>query len=813
MEQGKHYYAFISHCTKLLLCCAGLFITTIGFAQTQTQQGYVKTRGRLDSNGNLIPGQGLKGAVVYIKGRTSVSVEADNGAFSFPVPDKHFCVDSVRKSGYQLVDMEFCYKTREYSSTPVDILMEIPGQSIEDYMEDFNRINASQQAMINQLRAEVKQLKAQNKINEEEYSRRLQEIAEMQSESQKLVSEMAERYSKMDFDRLDDFNRQIGWLIHNGELIKADSLIRSKGSMEKRSAELDQLHQANAEETAELVERQEKLEKSKQVEANKLADFAADCYSLHEICKLKHDNDSAAYWLELRSSKDTTNIQWLLTAGGFIDEYLAYYDKALSYYFLALRQALQQDGEHSVWTTACYNNIGSVYSSQGDYGKALEYLGKCLTIRKDILGENHPDVATCYNNIGSVYDNQGDYGKAFEYYGKALTIQKTVLGENHPNMALSYNNIGSVYSSQGDYDKALEYYEKTLNIRKAVFGENHPDVASSYNNIGYVYSKQSEYDKALEYHVKTLTIFKAFLGENHPNVATSYNNIGYVYNEQSEYDKALEYYEKALNILKAVFGENHPNVATCYNNIGYVYSKQSEYDKALKYHEKALTIQKTVLGENHPNMAMSYNNIGSMYSSQGDYDKALEYYEKSLNIQKSIFGEKHPNLAACFIKIGHLYSNQGDYAKTLEYYNNALTILKSVFGENHPNTINLSSIISGIRYKQAILDNSINVFIEDHCFIVTIAEGETPASQQGMSGEYVLLEFADWNQDSLTSLFDKNNELKGKSKDILVMKDSIISEHHFENTIGVQLGVKYVGKEGKQRINKAYEDWKKQHRK
>ena len=51
-----------------------------------------------------------------------------------------------------------------------------------------------------------------------------------------------------------------------------------------------------------------------------------------------------------------------------------------------------------------------------------------------------------------------------------------------------------------------------------------------------------------------------------------------------------------------------------------------------------------------------------------------------------------------------------------------------------------------------------------------------------------------------------------RPKDILVMKNGIISRHHFENTIGIQLGFKQVGKEEKQRINKAYEEWKKQNR-
>lgn len=83
---------------KNLLLFICLFITTIGIAQTQ--HGYVKTRGRLDSKGKLIPGKGLKGATIFIKGRTSVLVKDTTGAFSFPTPAKQFRVDSVRKNGY-----------------------------------------------------------------------------------------------------------------------------------------------------------------------------------------------------------------------------------------------------------------------------------------------------------------------------------------------------------------------------------------------------------------------------------------------------------------------------------------------------------------------------------------------------------------------------------------------------------------------------------------------------------------------------------------------------------------------------------------
>lgn len=688
----------------------------------QTQHGYVKTKGRLANDGSIISGQGLKGATVSIKGRTAVLVNADDGAFSFPVTETQFHVDSVRKKGYQLVDMDALSKTYKPSANPIYFVMETPTKQMEDQMEDFNRINASQQAMISQLRAEVKQLKAQNKINEEEYSRRLSEIAEMQSESQKLVSEMAERYSKMDFDQLDEFNRQVSWYIINGELIKADSLIKSKGSMAERSAELDNLHKANSEVRTDL-------EKSEQLEAKTLEEFATDCYNLFEICKLKHENDSAAYWLELRASKDTTNILWLEQAGLFIVDYLAQYDKALIYFNIALNQALQQNGEQSKL------------------------------------------AADSYNNIGYVYDDQGEYDKSLEFYNKALTIRKTIFGENHPDIATSYNNIGAVYMSLHDYDKAMEYLQKALAIRKIVYGERHPEVASSYNNIATVFNKIGNYNQALDYHNHALSIWQNNYGENHPFVATSYSNIGWVYYQLDYYDNSLEYINKALTIRKAIFGENHPDVAKCYDKIGQIYGDLGDYNNALEFSNYALSIRANTYGESDPLVASSYTTIGLIIYKQQNYSKALEYLNKALYIYQSVYGEEH-------IKT------------SLAHYS-----------------------IDCVEYQQVIAENRTKAFYEDHCIVATVVASNTPAGEQGMSGEYILLEYSDWNQNEPTSVYDKNNELKGKPKDILVWKDGIITQHHFEDVIGVNISIRSIEKQERQSINKAYEEWKKQNRK
>ena len=280
-------------------------------------------------------------------------------------------------------------------------------------------------------------------------------------------------------------------------------------------------------------------------------------------------------------------------------------------------------------------------------------------------------------------------------------------------------------------------------------------------------------------------------------------------NSQGNYDKALEYYNKALEIDLSVHGDRHPNVATCYNNIGGVYDSQGNYDKALEYYNKALEIRLSVLGDGHPNVATCYNNIGGVYDSQGNYAKALEYCNKALEIFLSVFGENHPNVFTSYCNIGITYYMQGLYSEAKVNLIKAAEIGKTFLNVDDVNMQTLLSLLyrSQIR-SSSPEDDEYSSFMSDKAFTAKVVSDKTPASQQGMSGEYYLLEFADWNFESPTDLYDKNDELKDKPKDIVVMKDGVITKHHLEDTIGIQLGLKFVSKEEKQKIMEAYHKWK-----
>ena len=88
-------------------------------------------------------------------------------------------------------------------------------------------------------------------------------------------------------------------------------------------------------------------------------------------------------------------------------------------------------------------------------------------------------------------------------------------------------------------------------------------------------------------------------------------------------------------------------------------------------------------------------------------------------------------------------------------------------------------------------------------------DGDSPARQQGMAGEYVVLEFCGWHIGDEQSFVKTFNAYQTQPKDIVVIKDGIITKHHFEAKIGAWIKTKDLTKEEKQLLKEAYEKWSK----
>ena len=315
-----------------------------------------------------------------------------------------------------LVDPEVTAKQYNYSSNPLVLVLETPTQQTDDKLANERKIRRTLQRQLQAKEDEIEALKEQNKITQEEYQKQLQQLYAEEEKNEKLISDMAERYAQLDFDQMDEFNLRISDCILNGRLTEADSLLRTKGDINTRIANLQREETALAAEEAELAQRQQNLEKGKAVTQATKEDIAQDCFYRYELFLMNHQNDSAAHYLELRASLDTTNVEWLNKAGLFLFDYLANYQLSLNYYQRGLKQSIEQYGEDNEWSATFFNNIGLVYLELDNNEKALDYFLKALPIFDAVHDNDHLSAtALTYSNIGRIFHQQGNYNKALEY--------------------------------------------------------------------------------------------------------------------------------------------------------------------------------------------------------------------------------------------------------------------------------------------------------------------------------------------------------------------------------------------------------------
>ena len=141
---------------KLFLYFTILSMLSASIAYAQTQNGVLKTRGRME-NGKLVPGTPLSGATVQVDGRQAILVK--NGKFSFPVKDGRYTLKSVTKQGYSIVDAEAC-RQYQYSKNPLTIVMEPPEQLRSDQLATERKLRRELQRRIQLREDEIDALNA-----------------------------------------------------------------------------------------------------------------------------------------------------------------------------------------------------------------------------------------------------------------------------------------------------------------------------------------------------------------------------------------------------------------------------------------------------------------------------------------------------------------------------------------------------------------------------------------------------------------------------------------------------------------------------
>lgn len=169
-------------------------------------------------------------------------------------------------------------------------------------------------------------------------------------------------------------------------------------------------------------------------------------------------------------------------------------EKALSYFFKAVRLADKIDDPRFKDKSSLYNNIGLIYQELKLEEKALKYHQRALKQRIQL--NNLSGIARSYNNIGICFENLGRFGLAMNYFNKGL---KVALETN--DLTIYYqlkNGIATVKLLEGEHIDALKLFKESLN-RPSTVPFSNLDRISTYNNLAHTFILLKEPDSSLYY--------------------------------------------------------------------------------------------------------------------------------------------------------------------------------------------------------------------------------------------------------------------------------------------------------------------------
>ena len=706
---------------KRILFLSALLIAVTCGAMAQSQKGFVKTRGRI-VNGKVVAGQGLTGATVHVKGRASVLVKNSNGSFSFPVTTKQFVIESVNKKGYQLVDADAAPKTYVHSPAPIYLVMETPSQLMEDKLEAERKLRRTLTKRLQQREDELEALKEQNRITQEQYNATMQQLYDQQESNEALVREMAEYYSRIDYDQIDEFNTRVSEFILAGDLAKADSLLRSKGDIDE-----NEHHNAN-------VQARETLEKSEQAEQFSREDLAQDCFSFFRRFALDNKPDSALCYIEKRAALDSTNCQWQADAGSYLQkrgmtrQARKYYDRALK---AARKMAADNPELYEPLLAKTLNNIALLYTQTADVAAAEPLFQESLALFKRLSSTDEstysPYVASTLNNMAVLYSGKIDNASRVEQLLQetlSIYMSQDNVETFSPAVASIWNNLALLYDETGRYEDSEQMYLKALDLYGQL-GQNtrayDADYAATLNNLSALYFKDgSRLFDSHELLVEALDIYRRLAAvdaqQYSPLLAVALNNLSVQefamnHKEQGEqafmesldiyramvkdsprsylpilakglYDQAIRYYQNddmeksealfqesldAYRTLGSLNGNTYlPEVAKLLRNLATVCDKRQQWDKAGKMYEEELSINQTLASsfpeEYTSHVARTYGNLSNHAILIKDFDKAIEYARQGLALDESrLFIQA--NLAAALLFKGEQEPAMAIYRK------------------------------------------------------------------------------------------------------------------------------------------------------
>ncbi len=123
----------------------------------------------------------------------------------------------------------------------------------------------------------------------------------------------------------------------------------------------------------------------------------------------------------------------------------------------------------SIW----YHSALILYA-QSDIDGALDRFRKSAALMLEVLGPDHSRLSLAYSQIGSIYSTIGEYGEARAYHQKSLTNARQNAATMPENVAIAQTALGQLNVLEGHYAQAFPPLWEAMAILDKTYPEPHP---------------------------------------------------------------------------------------------------------------------------------------------------------------------------------------------------------------------------------------------------------------------------------------------------------------------------------------------------
>ncbi len=297
---------------------------------------------------------------------------------------------------------------------------------------------------------------------------------------------------------------------------------------------------------------------------------------------------------------------------------------------------------------------GDIYLAYKNYAAAL----KLFDTTKNIKGQG-----ICWNNLGNIFRTWGEFEKAKEAYDKSIVIAKDV--NDLAGLSSRLNNRALLYLSEGNWDNSFNDFNEAIRIDEEMGVKDR--IAVRKRNIGVLYLLKGDHDISRQY------LDEAFKMDQDLDIQTSlaedHFQLGRLDYIQKRTDSAINHLESALKISQE-FG----NVPLMINVLKILIEIYDQQDNTVLLHKAEAQLAK--LGDNiirKKDVIFVIDQSGSMeeQNKMGAAKKgAREIFESVINPNDRIaligFHSKIEYILPLTLKSGNV-SNIQDVIKRLRH--------------------------------------------------------------------------------------------------------------------------------------------------